>query len=64
MTVFAVVWWSAWLAMLVIGDPLLIWIGGEKLSDTHFLVTWIAPGIRAGILGWLAWHFLVQHLKG
>lgn len=64
MTKFALVYWSMWLAMLVIGDPVLIKIGGEKLSDTHFLASHIAIGLRAGILGWLIWHFLVAHRNG
>jgi hypothetical protein len=63
-TLFALIFWSAWLAMLVIGDPLLMWIGGEKLSDTHFLASHIPVGIRAGILGWLIWHFLREHVSG
>lgn len=64
MTIFALIYWTAWLAMLVIGDPALMAIGGEKLTDTHFLAVHIPAGIRAGILGWLAYHFLVQHLSG
>lgn len=63
MTKIALVFWSVWLIMLVAGDPLLIWIGGEKLSDTHFLASHIPVGIRAGILGWLLYHFLVQHVS-
>lgn len=64
MTAGAVVYWSIWLAMLVIGDPVWEKIGGEKLTDTHFLSAHIPVGIRAGILGWLAYHFLVQHVSG
>lgn len=64
MTVFALIYWAIWLALLVIGDPLLIWIGGEKLSDTHFIAYYIPIGIRAGILGWLVYHFMVAHIKG
>lgn len=64
MSAFALAYWGIWLAMLVIGDPLCLWLGGEKLTDTHFLATYIPVGIRAGILGWLAYHFLVQHLSG
>ena len=64
MTIFALIYWSAWLAMLVIGDPLLEWIGGEKLTDTHFLASHIPVGIRAGIIGWIAWHFLKEHRTG
>ena len=56
--------WGLWVAMLVIGDPLFIWIGGEKASDTHFLTTIIPYGVRIGILAWVAYHFLVQHVRG
>lgn len=64
MSVVALVYWSVWLAMLVIGDPLFMWLGNERLTDTHFLATYIPVGIRAGILGWLVYHFLVQHIRG
>ena len=63
MTKFALIYWSLWLIMLVIGDPLLMQIGGEKLSDTHFLAAHIPVAIRAGLLGWLVYHFLVQHVS-
>lgn len=63
MTIFALIYWSIWLAMLVIGDPALMAFGGEKLSDTHFLAVHIPIAIRAGILGWLVYHFLVQHVS-
>ena len=64
MSVFATVYWAVWVAMLVIGDPLFEWLGNEHLTDTHFLSTYIPVGIRAGILGWLAYHFLIQHING
>ena len=64
MNVGALVYWSIWLTMLVVGDPLWIELGGEKASDTHFLAEYIPIGVRAGILGWLAYHFLVAHIKG
>ena len=64
MTVFALIWWAAWWAMLIIGDPLLIWLGGEKLSDTHFIATHVIPSLRAAGIAWLAWHLLIEHLKG
>lgn len=61
--IFASVFWAIWLAMLVIGDPLWTFLGGEKYSDTHFLVVRIGMGLRVGILAWLAYHFLVAHRK-
>lgn len=64
MSTAALIYWAIWLAMLVIGDPLFMWIGGEKLTDTHFLAAYIPVAIRAGILGWLVYHFLVQHVRG
>ena len=64
MNIWSTTYWSIWLAMLVIGDPLWIHFGGEKASDTHMLSEYIPIGIRAGILGWLAYHFLVAHIKG
>lgn len=63
MSIFATVYWGIWLAMLVVGDPLWLWLGGEKDTDTHLLATYIPLGIRAGILGWLVYHFLVQHVR-
>jgi len=50
--------------MLIVGDPLWIWIGGEKATDTHFLVTIIPYGVRIAILAWVAYHFLVAHIRG
>ena len=57
-------YWTVWAAMLVIADPLAELLGGERATDTHYLATHIPAGIRAALLGWLAWHFLVQHLSG
>ena len=64
MNVGALVYWSIWMAMLVVGDPLWEWTSGEQATDTHFLALYIPPALRAGILGWLIYHFMVQHLKG
>ena len=64
MNVGALAYWSLWLAMLVVGDPLWEHFGGEQATDTHFLSAHIPIGLRAGILGWLVYHFLVQHIKG
>ena len=61
MYVAAAVFWIIWLVMLLIGDPLWIHFGGEKASDTHFLVTHIGMGLRIAILAWLAYHFIVAH---
>jgi hypothetical protein len=59
--VFWDVFWSVWALMLLLGDPIALWTGGEKATDTHFLVTHVNLGLRAGIIGWVAWHFLVTH---
>ena len=64
MTVGSMAYWSLWLAMLVVGDPLWEHFGGETATDTHYLSEYIPIGLRAGILGWLVYHFLVQHVKG
>lgn len=61
--VFWEIFWAVWLAMLVIGDPIANFVFGEQASDTHFLVTHISIGLRAGIIGWVAWHFLVAHAR-
>lgn len=58
------IFWLTWIAMLVIGDPIAIHFWGEHASDTHFLATHISVGIRAGIIGWITYHFLVAHVKG
>jgi hypothetical protein len=63
MAIAAAVFWWIWLAMVLIGDPLFIHLGGEKASDTHFLVTHITYGLRVGILAWLAYHFLIAHTR-
>jgi hypothetical protein len=60
---FADIFWGTWLAMLVVGDPILNFAYGEQYSDTHFLVTHISVGLRAGILGWVTYHFLVTHVR-
>jgi hypothetical protein len=57
------VFWAVWLAMLVIGDPIANFVFGEKTSDTHFLVTHISVSLRVPIIAWIAWHFLVVHVK-
>jgi hypothetical protein len=55
--------WITWFVMLVVGDPLAIATRGERDSDTHFLVTHIGYGLRVAVLAWLAYHFLVAHIK-
>jgi hypothetical protein len=61
MHIFWDAFWSLWVLMLLVGDPVAILTGGEQNSDTHFLVTHVNIGLRAGIIGWVAWHFLVAH---
>ena len=63
MQIFWDTFWIIWFAMLVIGDPIANFVYGEQYSDTHFLVTHISVGLRAGILGWITYHFLVAHIK-
>lgn len=63
MSTFAAAYWIVWFLMLVVGDPIFIWLGGETDSDTHFLVTHINYGLRIAILAWLAYHFLVAHTR-
>lgn len=58
--------WVIWLVMLVVGDPIAMWLGnrghvGDDYTDTHLLVTHISMGLRVAVLAWLAYHFLVQH---
>jgi hypothetical protein len=61
---FFEVFWAVWLGMLVIGDPIANFIFGEKTSTTHFLATHISVSLRVPIISWIAWHFLVVHVKG
>lgn len=61
--------WALWLLMLIVADPIAMWMGnkykvGDEFTDTHFLATHIPIAIRAGILGWLVYHFMVQHARG
>lgn len=58
-------WW-AWFAMLLIGDPIASWMGqhsgkGDDYTDTHLIVTHLNAGLRCAVLGWLIYHFLIQH---
>lgn len=60
---FADIFWGIWLAMLVVGDPILNFVYGEQYSATHFLVTKISESFRVPIIAWIAWHFIVAHVK-
>lgn len=66
---FYTYFWVVWFAMLVIGDPIATWLGhrdhvGDAYTDTHFISTHISLGVRAAIVGWLIYHFFVQHKTG
>lgn len=61
--VFFEVFWAIWLAMLVVGDPIANFVFGEKTSTTHFLATHISVSLRVPIIAWIAWHFLVVHVR-
>lgn len=63
MQMFWEVFWIIWFAMLIIGDPIANFVYGEKASDTHFIVTHLSVGLRAGVLGWVTYHFLVSHIR-
>lgn len=59
--------WLLWFIMLVVGDPIAAWMShraklGDEYTDTHMLVTHIGYGVRVGILAWLVYHFLVEHI--
>jgi hypothetical protein len=60
---FFEVFWAVWVAMLVIGDPIANWVFGESTTDTHFLVTHVSVGLRVPIIAWVAYHFLIVHIK-
>ena len=63
MALFWEIFWAIWLAMLVVGDPIANWVFGEKDTDTHFLVTHISVSLRVPIIAWVAWHFIVVHVR-
>lgn len=56
--------WAVWLGWLVVGDSIANFVFGEKTTATHFLATHISVSLRVPILAWVAWHFLVVHVKG
>lgn len=65
---FYTCWWWVWFGMLLIGDPIASWLGqkygvGDRFTDTHLIVRVLDPGLRAAVLGWLIWHFLVAHVR-
>lgn len=70
MNIFALVYWTAVLALTALGDLIVPRFGShfgqfdEKLSYTHYLAVHIPVGLRAALLGWLVYHFLVQHVYG
>lgn len=66
MKTFWTYFWVIWVLMLVIGDPIAMWMGdrahvGDRYTDTHLLVTHISMAIRWAILGWLIYHFTIAH---
>jgi hypothetical protein len=61
---FFEVFWAAWVAMLLIGDPIANWVFGENDTATHFLATHISVSLRVPIIAWVAWHFVVVHVRG
>ena len=62
------------LVWIIIAGAFIIWeINGviwdfrthnDDETATHFLSLYIPIALRAAILGWLLWHFLVQHKHG
>lgn len=63
---FFTIWWWVWFAMLLIGDPIASYLGqkygiGDVFTDTHLIVRILNPGLRAAVIGWLIWHFLIAH---
>lgn len=67
--VFFEYWWILWFLMLVVGDPIAVWLGkrnhvGDSYTDTHFIATHISMGLRVAILAWLAYHILIAHQRG
>lgn len=61
---FFEVFWAVWLGMLLIGDPVANFVFGEKTTATHFLATHISVSLRVPAIAWIAWHFIVVHVKG
>lgn len=64
MQVFFDIFWAVWALMLLVGDPIALWLGGERATDTHFLASHISLQIRVPILAWVVWHFIVVHRNG
>lgn len=66
MGAFWTAYWWVWLGMLLVGDPIASWLGqhegaGDGDTATHLIVTHLSIGLRAAVIGWIAWHFLVAH---
>lgn len=55
--------WAVWIAWLLVGDSIANFVFGERTTLTHFLVTHISVSLRVPIIAWVAWHFLVVHVK-
>jgi hypothetical protein len=68
MKVFWPFFWWLWFAMLIIGDPIAMWLGrrehvGDQLTDTHLIVTHLNMGLRWAVLGWMIYHFTIAHVN-
>lgn len=57
--------WVLWVALFFILESIgLVHNAVSPSADwtlTHFLSSVVPIGVRAAILAWLAWHFLVEH---
>lgn len=60
---FEVAWW-VWIGWLIVGDSIANFVFGERTTLTHFLATHISVSLRVPIIAWVAYHFLVVHLRG
>ena len=66
---FWAVYWTIWLAMILVADPIADFLGkrnhvGDKYTFTHYAAVHLGPSVIIGILAYLMWHFLVVHRNG
>jgi Na+-driven multidrug efflux pump len=66
---FWICYWCFWLLMLVVGDPIAVYLGkkdkvGDTFTLTHFLVVVLGTPVIAAVIVWLSIHFLIVHRRG
>lgn len=61
--------WTVWIVYFLVFEGVGVYHevrdkGGDVWTFTHYFASHMPMSLRVALLAWLAYHFLIQHIRG